>query len=68
MNPMIYYLVTFILYAIEVLLALAAIKFKIPISDIFGIIATFAGNGLSFFIPSLFVILGFKKFAEPKYL
>jgi len=52
----IYYSVTFVLFAIEVFVA----TLGLPIGSIFGIIATFAGNGLSFFIPGLLVILGFK--------
>jgi len=64
MNPAIYYVVTLVLYAVKVFVA----TLGLPISTIFGVIATFAGNGLSFFIPSLLVIIGFKKFAEKKYL
>ena len=61
MNPAIYYIVTLVLYLVEVYIS----TLGLPIPSIFGVIATFAGNGLGFFIPSLFVILGFKKFATP---
>ena len=64
MNPMIYYLVTISLYAIEVLLAILINN----IGMVFGFIATFAGTGLSYFLPSMFVIMGFKKFGEAKFL
>ena len=64
MNPLIYYPVTFALYAVEVMLAILINN----IGMVFGFIGTFAGCGLSFFIPSLFVIIGFKKFADQKFM
>ena len=64
MPSTIYYSVTFVLYAIEVYVA----TLGLPIGSIFGIIATFAGNGLSFFIPGLLVIIGFGKFADKKFM
>ena len=64
MNPLIYYSVTIGLYSLEVLLAILINN----IAMVFGFIATFAGTGLSFFIPSLLVIIGFKKFADAKFM
>jgi hypothetical protein len=68
MNPAIYYSVTLLLYAVETLLAIFFTVWKIGTSQIFGIIGLFAGNGLSYFIPSLFVIIGFKKFGDKKFM
>ena len=64
MSPLIYYPVTVALYCVEVLLAILINN----IGMVFGFIMTFAGTGLQFFIPSLFVIIGFKKFADYSFL
>ena len=60
MNPAIYYSVTVILYACEIFVATQGI----PVGKVFGIIAAFSGNTMSFFLPGLFVVCGFKKFAD----
>ena len=49
MNPIIYYVVTLVLYAVEVYLAIVVTN----IGDVFGFIGTIAGTSLSFFIPSV---------------
>ena len=59
MNPVIYNITALILYVIEVALGILLSN----IGMIFGFIGTFAGTGLSYFLPSLFVIIGFNKFA-----
>lgn len=64
MNPKIYYSVTLSLYLFEVFLACILTN----IGPIFGYIATFAGCGLCYFLPSYFVIVSFKKYATPEYV
>ena len=59
MNPVIYNVTALVLYVIEVFLGITLNN----IGMIFGFIGTFAGTGLSYFLPSLFVIIGFNKFA-----
>lgn len=59
MNPVIYNVTALVLYVIEVILGITISN----IGMVFGFIGTFAGTGLSYFLPSLFVIIGFKKFA-----
>ena len=63
MNPVIYYSLTLLLYAIEVVLA-----FTIDdIGQIFGFIGTFSGCGMSYFLPSMFVIYGFPAFGTQEF-
>ena len=63
MNPTIYYSLTVLLYIVEVALSILLDD----IGQIFGFIGTFAGCGLQFFLPSLFVIVGLKTFATAEY-
>lgn len=58
MNPIIYYSVSILLYALEVFLSIV-IK---DISNVFNFIATIAGTSLSFFLPSAFYMVAIKKF------
>jgi len=63
MSPTIYNGCTLGLYAVEVALGLA----PMDIGPLFGFIGTFSGVGISYFLPSLFVIYGFKLFATDKF-
>ena len=63
MNPTIYYSLTLLLYTIEVILAIALDD----IGQIFGFIGTFSGCGMSYFLPSMFVIVGFSKFGTEEF-
>ena len=63
MNPVIYYLATFVLYAMEIWLSIVVDD----IGNIFGFIGTIAGTSLSFFIPSVLFCKAFNMFASKRY-
>ena len=63
MNPLIYFSVTILLYIVEITLAILLDD----IGQIFGFIGTFAGCGLQFFIPSMFVIIGMNTFGTEEF-
>ena len=64
MNPVIYNSATVVLYVIEVTLGLLP---GVDIGPLFGFIGTFSGVGISYFLPSLFLIYGFKLFQEESF-
>ena len=59
MNPFIYNVCIVILYITEVALGLSGIE----IGSLFGFIGTFSGVGISYFLPSLFLLRGYTLFA-----
>ena len=59
MNPVIYNACTVVLYVLEVFLGLSGIE----IGSLFGFIGTFSGVGISYFLPSLFLLRGYTLFA-----
>ena len=63
MNSGLYYIFTFLLYALEVYLSIVVDD----ISKVFGYIGTVAGTSLSFFIPSVLFCMGFSMFGSAKY-
>ena len=63
MNPLIYYSVNVAIYVTQIILALTISS----IGDVFNFIATFAGTGLCFFIPSTLFYKGYHKFATEDY-
>lgn len=60
MNPLIYNGCTVVLYTIEVILGLLP---GINIGPLFGFIGTFSGVGISYILPSLFLLRGYSLFA-----
>ena len=60
MNPQIYYVCATVLYVAEVVLGLLP---GVNIGPLFGFIGTFSGVGISYFLPSLFVLRGYTNFA-----
>lgn len=64
MPAAIYYGVTLVLYGAESFVS----TLGLPIPSIFSYIAVFSGTTISFFVPSLFVIIGFKNFATPRFM
>ena len=63
MNPLIYYFATFVLYSMEIWLAIVVND----IGNIFGFIGTIAGTSLSFFIPSVLFCKAFNMFASKRF-
>ena len=63
MNPLVYYVVTMLIYLIEVFLSIKVDS----IGTVFSFIATFAGTGLCFLIPSTLFSMGYWKFASQEY-
>ena len=63
MNPVIYYSVNVGMYVLVIVMAI----FIDSIGLMFSFIATFAGSGLSFFIPSSLFYIGYTKYADQKY-
>ena len=59
MNPFIYNVCIVILYITEVAFGLSGIE----IGSLFGFIGTFSGVGISYFLPSLFLLRGYTLFA-----
>jgi hypothetical protein len=64
MNPVIYNGATVLLYVIEVTLGLLP---GINIGPLFGFIGTFSGVGISYFLPSLFLINAYKLFQDDNF-
>lgn len=64
MNPVIYNVCTIILYLVEITLGLLP---GVDIGPLFGFIGTFSGVGISYFLPSLFLIYGYREFQDERY-
>lgn len=64
MNPFIYNICTVVLYVAEVVLGLMP---GVDIGPLFGFIGTFSGVGISYFLPSLFLIYAYKLFQEDSF-
>lgn len=63
MNACLYYGLTFLLFALEVWLAIVVND----ISSVFGYIGTIAGTSLQFFIPSAMFCRAFSVFTSPQF-